>query len=1527
MLTARRYGLSVKRALSHRTKFGKPTSRKRQYQMTIESLESRVVLSYAFSYTAPVATATGSAAVDSLVLEPLGGFLLYSVNGAAFSANWGGITVPLSPTLQVDVELSTGDGSSLQLGTPAGPASTFGSASLNAYIDAVNSSDTMTIDDSTGTELASSTEPYLINTGTPGAPTLYPITGPGFNFYRPAGTFNGGITVKGSPVNGDMYNVLSTGSSEPVAVMTAGTTSTVSIGLPSSPGGLETIAGIQGPIDIVAQPHSCAVTLNDSGDLSGQTWMLNNDDSVPTGSVAVTGSAITTYNPVDLSALTVNGGELGGFGAQSGQTNVFDVVDTSGFYPTSVLTEGLGGSSTAQVFASGDNMLGINCASPVSKVTLGSSIVAPLGMQGLNGTINVGANQVGYTNLYLDDSEDATGRTALLSNDGTNCQVTGLSPATINYYNVTMNYFEVDGGSGGNTFTVDGTPGDPDFSSGTYLYTGSGDNTVYVQATSLYHELFVNGEGGQDTVSIGYHGSVADILGQVSVDNMPSPPGFTDLTVDSSADNVSHDFSLMEVFGAEGLFGLAPAAIQYDTAALSSLTIDTSDFGTQIMNIDMSGGNPIPVVDSPGLTWNAGADATSALDTHILNISGELPSGPFASETHNAADPDVAGPLQYGSIDFTDSLGTNTSLSYTGLQPITDTTPVASYAFNDFGYPDQSFSATDGPVTSGFQTLEFASTPSPANFETTDIANKGSVTFNTPPAMAGVAGPGVTGVVNVPIAPTGLSNLTFNTPTGGDNTISFVNTPPGVVTSYFDGAGPNTTNVTGLGVAAGTVLFLNGGPATSTLNYDAGGEIPTVTRGLLPGEVLVSIPGAGTFDAVDYQQINITNAGPLTITPGPARTINAVAGYPLVDAIVGTFTLPITAILPALVGFPASDFTASIDWGDPSPDTATGTITQDTSNPSEYDITGTHTFRDEGPYTVANTVTFSGGTITTLVTGTPVLITYGPAGPTAGNPATALVTQDALTVTAFPIAGTEGIAIPAGPIATFIDAGGAAPVADYSASIAITNSSGFSLGFAAASITQNGTTAEFTVLAPAFTLPEEGAYQVVVSVTDTAGAPPVTASGTSTAVIVDAPLTAGPAVMVTANTGVAFTAVVGSFTDANPPPPVGSSTIADFMATIDWGDSPPTSTPGTISQPGGPGTAYIVSGSYTYAQSGDYTIAILVTDKGGSQVMLPGTVDVTDLPVTGATTPRITAIQGMKTGPIVLATFTDPNPLATTADVTATIDWGDGTPVGGPLALQQIGVTPLTSPSPGEPIFDVLGSHTYAVETSITPFLPLTFTIDVTTSGGVSTTLSSPLGGGVTVLDAPLFGENSYPVTGTAGISTGTVPIASFLDANTNATSAELNTLPGSTEVFWGDGSSTPLSAANYTASNSAGGVVFTIDAAHTYAQAAQYTISVNVTDEGGQTTSICATASIAPVHTTLLPLVQNAGGSVPPKGAVDSLAGSSTHTTAAHKSTTTHKAKPAVTVRHTVQQTRVHDAALRAIIVDTNPRRLHRNS
>ncbi len=1648
---------------------------KRAY--SLETLESRVVLSYTFSYDplTQIAAASGSTigAVDSLVLEPAGGFLLHSVNGGAFDSDWGGQTVPIDPLLTVNVTLSSGDGSSITLGTATGPASDFGSATLNVLNGTGNTSDTSTIDDSHGTTLASPIEPYSIDTQ-PGT-----ISGPGFNYSETGSTpFAGGVVLMGSPVDGNLYNVESTFGGEPTTIETAaGTTSTVDVGsggtlninaplaifdpgdattvnindasdttnstatldnlsgnasapfevtgLSASPieygpgvtalninggtsggtgvtyninntqlgttttinggpntntynladstsildsnvlgpvvvngggagdqisvddsastaddnytvtdttvtstgafggltygglgagalnflasqgnndidindtadgvdtsvsgeagtdtinvndtgtgatlfistgnntseastvnvladneqvnissfasfptvttvnigsnGGPGTMANIQGPISVVNSPSLTSLNFHDENDTTGQTWTLDNDDTVPTGTVAVTGSATTTYDPSDLSDMTVNGGSGG---------NTFIVNNTSGNYPTTLNTGA--GADTTNVFATGDFTLNINGQNGTDTVTLGGSTAAPLGMQGLTGTINVG-NAVGLTNLVLDDSQDTAGQTALLFNDGTNGAVTGLSPATINYSDGDggISSLTVNGGSGGNTFTVDGTLNNPGVIPAiTDLFTGSGDDTTFVEATNANGPLNIHGQGGQDAVIIGDFGSLTGILGPVSIDN---DSGFTDLTVDASVDDVSHTINLSSTVPTTALTGLAPADITYTTLDLSSLTINTSDFGTQVMNIDMSGGNPIPYTDSPGLTWNASPDGTGALGSHALNIFGELPTGPFASETHNANDQSVFPQVgQYGSISFDDGQGlpnSLTSLWYTGLSPITDTTPAIDYTFNDDGYPDQSFSATTGPIVGGFQTVEFASTPTPpfpTNFETTDIANKNFVVFNTPPAVP--VGAGVIGTVNVPVPSDGLLSLTFNTLTGGDNNVSFVNTPPGVVTSLNGGAAADVTNVTGLGVADGTVLFLNGGAGTNTLNYDAGGEVPSITPGLLPGELLITIPGAGIVDAVNYQVINITDVGPLVITPGPAAVINTVEDFQNVDTIVGTFTAPILPF-PGPPGFPASDFTASIDWGDPSPDPSAGTITQDASNPSIYYITGTHTFLENGTFTVDNTVAFAGGSFTVPVNGVPVTITFGPAGPTAGTSATATVTQGPLAVTAFPVVGTEGIAIAAAPIGTFIDAGGVDLIANYSATIDIFDSGGTLVDtFPAASITQNADANEFTVNAPAFTLPEEGTYQVVVSVTESGGTTPITVSGTSTAVIADAPLTAGPELTPTANTGVpvSFDRQVGSFTDAN----LGA-TDADFTGVVDWGDGSP-DTLASISNTGLPAGTFNVYGNHTFAKPGQYNVVANVLDAGGSTVSLFAVFTVTDLPVTGSVR-NFTGVEGQNTGTIVVATFEDPNTLATVADVHATLPiggWGDGNPTGvATLQVIQAGVDETT----GEPIFQVLGNHTYIEEGDFT------VNINVTTSGGVTMALTPAT---AAIFDAPLSSSNGTVITGIEGNSTGTILLGTFTDANQGSTIADFTTPPGSTVVNWGDGSAPQtLTAASLAAVGSANGVIYTVRASHTYAEEGTYAYNVTVTDDGGAVTIFSGEAIIA---------------------------------------------------------------------------------
>ena len=161
------------------------------------------------------------------------------------------------------------------------------------------------------------------------------------------------------------------------------------------------------------------------------------------------------------------------------------------------------------------------------------------------------------------------------------------------------------------------------------------------------------------------------------------------------------------------------------------------------------------------------------------------------------------------------------------------------------------------------------------------------------------------------------------------------------------------------------------------------------------------------------------------------------------------------------------------------------------------------------------------------------------------------------------------------------------------------------------------------------------------------------------------------------------------FTDADP-----AGTPADYTATINWGDGTPTVTlpAAAITQPGGPGTAFLVkAGGHVFVEEGQSTFTVTITDNNAS-VTLAGTAYVADSPPTaGAAQPTVLLTEGQAfSGPVASFTelysnATQTNP-ETASDFTATIDWGDGSP-------NSVGVVVATA-TPG--LYQVLGTHVYA---------------------------------------------------------------------------------------------------------------------------------------------------------------------------------------------------------------------------------------
>ncbi len=77
---------------------------------------------------------------------------------------------------------------------------------------------------------------------------------------------------------------------------------------------------------------------------------------------------------------------------------------------------------------------------------------------------------------------------------------------------------------------------------------------------------------------------------------------------------------------------------------------------------------------------------------------------------------------------------------------------------------------------------------------------------------------------------------------------------------------------------------------------------------------------------------------------------------------------------------------------------------------------------------------------------------------------------------------------------------------------------------------------------------------------------------------------------VTAEAGASTSPIIATFTDGGSDAALGS-----FKATISWGDGG--TSPGVISQTGGAGSPYQVTGTHTYSLAGGYTTGVTVTDN------------------------------------------------------------------------------------------------------------------------------------------------------------------------------------------------------------------------------------------------------------------------------------------------------------------------------------------
>lgn len=144
----------------------------------------------------------------------------------------------------------------------------------------------------------------------------------------------------------------------------------------------------------------------------------------------------------------------------------------------------------------------------------------------------------------------------------------------------------------------------------------------------------------------------------------------------------------------------------------------------------------------------------------------------------------------------------------------------------------------------------------------------------------------------------------------------------------------------------------------------------------------------------------------------------------------------------------------------------------------------------------------------------------------------------------------------------------------------------------------------FYAVAATHTYAEEGTYGYSVTVVGPSGS---AASDPSGLLVHDAQLTAGGAGF-NASQNTAVAATVAAFVDGNT-----AAAASDFSVAIAWGDG--TSTAGSVTPV--PGGGFAVTGSHTYTKTGSFTLAIAITDTGGSQATVKATATV----LAGSTVP------------------------------------------------------------------------------------------------------------------------------------------------------------------------------------------------------------------------------------------------------------------------------------------------------------------
>ena len=288
------------------------------------------------------------------------------------------------------------------------------------------------------------------------------------------------------------------------------------------------------------------------------------------------------------------------------------------------------------------------------------------------------------------------------------------------------------------------------------------------------------------------------------------------------------------------------------------------------------------------------------------------------------------------------------------------------------------------------------------------------------------------------------------------------------------------------------------------------------------------------------------------------------------------------------------------------------------------------------------------------------------------------------------------------------------------------------------------------------------------------------------------------------------TSLSAGFNDSNT-----GALASSFSGTINWGDG--NTTPfGSADVTGGSGS-YTVGGSHQYTEEGLYNISVAVNDGGGGSTAISGSTNVGDATLSLSGSYSFAATEGQASTQQTVATLTDAaGASSNVADLSATINWGDGNTSAGIL---------VATATPG--VYQVQGTHQYGEDGTAA------IQVSASDTGGSSVGLTSTAS--ATINDAGLSLAGSFTFSATEGQLSTQQTVATLTDA----AGASSDVADLSATINWGDGST---SAGILVATATPG--VYQVQGAHLYGEDGTATIQVSASDTGGSSVGLTSTAS-----------------------------------------------------------------------------------